>query len=428
MTRRSRASSIRGNSPNLDAADPARAAFEAGRYEEALGLLDRLGREDPATGANRALLLARLGRRDEAMAAYRAALARYPDNPAAAEGLARLLGETGADAEALSVLQGALRRRPEPVLQARTAMPLLRLGRLREGFRAYAHRWSVPEYGDDRHAVRRPDPATAWHGQCSVAGRRVLVFAEQGFGDTLQFVRFVPELARRGAQVLLEVQPELLPLLRGFPGTTEVFAQGAAARGETVPAFELSCPLLDLPGIFRTSLATLPRPVAPAVPPRRLAAWRARLGEAGRPRVGLAWSGRVTGGDVRPIPPALLRPLLDLPVAFHAVQAGVPDEDRAALPGLIVHEGAIGDFADAAALMSLLDAVVTIDTAAAHLAGTLGRPGLVMLAHVADWRWLAGRPDCPWYPSLALLRQPAPADWAPVVAQAGHALRRLFRL
>jgi hypothetical protein len=412
----------------LDAADPARAAFEAGRYEEALGLLARRGQDDPATCTNRALLLSRLGRKDEAMEAYRAVLARHPGHPGAAEGLALLLGEIGADGEALRVLQGALRRYPAPVLEARTAMPLLRLGRLREGFRAYAHRWTVPEYGDDRHATRRPDPATAWHGQYSVAGRRVLVFAEQGFGDTLQFVRFVPELARRGAQVLLEVQPELLELLRGFPGTTEVFAQEAAARGEPVPAFALSCPLLDLPGIFRTSLATLPRPVPPAVPPERLAAWRARLGEPGRPRVGLAWSGRVTPGDVRPVPPALLRPLLDLPVAFHAVQVGVSDEDRAALPGLVVHEGAIADFADAAALMSLLDAVVTIDTAAAHLAGTLGRPGLVMLAHVADWRWLTGRQDCPWYPSLGLLRQPAPGDWAPVVAQAGHALRRLFRL
>jgi hypothetical protein len=317
-----------------------------------------------------------------------------------------------------------MRGRAHPVLQARTAMPLLRLGRLREGFRAYAHRWSVPEYGGDRHATRRPDPATAWHGQCSVAGRRVLVFAEQGFGDTLQFVRYAPLVAAREGVVVLAVPAGLVALCAGLAGVAEV-----VSLDDPPPATALRCPLLSLPLIFFTTLETIPREVPYlAPPPARREEWRTRLAPDGRLRVGLAWSGNPEHPNDanRSIPFAALAPILAVPgCRFHVLQYFVADADAArlaALPGVADDRAAIRDFADTAAIAGEMDLVISADTAPAHLAGALGRPVWLMLPYAPDWRWLVGREDSPWYPTARLFRQTVPRDWAGVTARVAAAL------
>jgi hypothetical protein len=288
--------------------------------------------------------------------------------------------------------------------------------------------------------VRQAGPA--WTGAQDIAGRTVLLYCEQGLGDTLQFLRFVPAVLARGATVKLAVQPDIIPLLPALPGVTPV------PLDQGVPEFDLQCPLVSLPAALGLGLDDLAATAAPYLQPpaERAAAWAARLApppaasglfarrSPARPpyRVGLAWSGNPGHANDRNRSLALrqLAPILAVPgCQFHVVQKDVRDTDIAALmaatgasPPLVDPRGLIGDLGDTAAIMARMDLVISVDTATAHLAGALGRPLWLLLPAVPDWRWLLRREDSPWYPTARLFRQRIAGDWAEVVERVAAAL------
>jgi Glycosyltransferase family 9 (heptosyltransferase) len=299
----------------------------------------------------------------------------------------------------------------------------LTLGDFRTGWRAYESRWQ----GRNLSPQRRDFTAPLWLGEGALKGKTILLHAEQGFGDTLQFVRYAPAVAASGAKVILEVQRELVRLLSGLEGVEAVIG-----RGETLPPFDLHCPLLSLPLACRTELQTIPGPV-PYLEPAAddVRQWRELLPQ-GRPRIGVVWSGDPShDNDVnRSIPLKMLAPLFDRPdVDFVSLQHKVRDEDQAALRD---HENlsscgrGFRDFADTAAVMANLDAVISIDSAVAHLAGAMGKPLLLLLPLGADFRWLRERTDSPWYPTARLFRQPQFGDWSSVIESVTQELRALF--
>ena len=319
--------------------------------------------------------------------------------------------EIGEEEDALALSRAMMPRFPDhAVLRWNASLAALQLGQFEDGWRDYESRWQVPGHDPPRADARLPDPAT-------IRGQRILLLREQGRGDVLQFVRYAPLLAERGALVSLSVTDDLKPLLAGMVGLTAVVGED-----EAEPKHDIVIPLMSLPLVFGTTLATIPAPV-PYIQadPARAAVWRSRLGgEVGRPagpranlRVGLVWSSTNPGAQ-RSTTLRSLRPLLDCPlVSFHALQPAVSAADRVTMAeqGRITdHSAGLTDFAETAALIDGLDLVISIDTAVAHLAGAMGKPTWIMLPYRAEWRWLRDRNDSPWYPAARLFRQPARGD------------------
>jgi hypothetical protein len=290
-------------------------------------------------------------------------------------------------------------------------------GDLATGFALYEARFEDPRLGTPARSL----PWPRWSGVEPLAGQRILLHAEQGLGDTLQFARYAPLVAARGARVVLEVPAPLAGLLRPLDGVSAVIA-----RGNPLPVVDCHCPLGSLPLALGTTLATIPASIpylhADAVD---VAAWQAQPGDR-RPRVGLVWAGnrRHRNDRRRSLPLAALAPLARGPWQLVSLQKDLTLDDAQRLAGWQAIDAGprLGDFAATAAALTALDLVVTVDTAVAHLAGALGRPAWVLLPHAPDWRWLLGRADSPWYPTLRLFRQPRPGDWARVVRQVADAL------
>jgi hypothetical protein len=241
--------------------------------------------------------------------------------------------------------------------------------------------------------------------------------AEQGLGDTLQFVRYAPLVARHGAKVLLEVQPPLLHLLSDIEGVAAIFAQG-----EKLPAFDLQCPLMSLPLAFGTEMHSIPAEIPYIrVAADRVSKWRERMGEGRVPRIGIAWAGSAAhkNNSKRSIALERFAPLLKTQgVEFVSIQKELSRSDAAMLAdhANVLHVGEeLGDLADTAAVISLLDLVVSADTSVVHLAGALGRPVWILVPLAADFRWLLRREDSPWYPTARLFRQPQLGDWDSVL-------------
>jgi Tfp pilus assembly protein PilF len=356
-----------------------------------------------------------LHRPQEAAVWFAQAVAAAPDDPLARVNLAGAL-MLGADpAAALPHYRRARTLAPD-LAEAGLgeAIALLTLGDWPAGWDAYEARLLDPRFG----AIAAGIPGPRWHGPEPVEGRTLLLLAEQGMGDTLQFCRYSAALRARGARVVLQAAPPLLPLLRDL-------ADSVAAPGDKLPRFDAWCPLMSLPRAFATTPQTVPAGAYLAADPQHLRAWRRRLGRRRGLRVGLAWAGNPDHPlDVlRSLPECALAPLLAVPgIEAHVLQPGVQPED-----GRIRRHPEIADFADAAALASLMDVVVTVDTAVAHLAGALGRRVWILLAHAADFRWMLERTDTPWYPSALLFRQARPRDWSGVVEAAARALHGLVQ-
>jgi hypothetical protein len=267
-----------------------------------------------------------------------------------------------------------------------------------------------------------------WDGS-PLDGRHVLVRCFHGLGDTIQFIRYVPLLARRAQSVTVEMQPELLDLLAAVPGITRLLP---LSPEEERSAADLGCEAqidtTELPHAFRTTLATIPKPARLFVEPARLgAAGRQAASMPGRLKVGLVWASGAWKPE-RSVVLDQLAPLGAIPGLSLVVLQRGPEYERWRREGggPPMRDGlASDDMADTAAAIAALDLVLTPDTMVAHLAGTLGAPVWVMLHFAADWRWLLGRSDSPWYPSMRLFRQTAPGDWSSVVGQIGGALARL---
>ena len=359
---------------------------------------------------------------DAAIAAARQAIELQPARALSHLNLAVALSERGDDEGAFTACQRAWELAPGlPVTRLAYSHLLLARGDYARGLPLYEARWDAPEFRSLHAPLRQP----RWDGR-SLTGERVLIRAEQGFGDSIQFIRYASVIAERGGIAVVEVQPGLADLFRAAKGVTEV-----APMGSPRPAFDLQAPMLSLPLICGTTLETIPAEVPYlTVDAARQEVWRARLGpDHSRLRVGLAWRGSEAnpGNPLRSIPVELLAPLFELEgVEFFSLQKFAGTEPAAALPAqLIDHSAELLDFADTAALIGELDLVISIDSAVLHLAGALGQRVWGLLRFAADWRYFQRREDSPWYPTMRLFRQPRHRDWEPVVAAARSQLAGL---
>lgn len=387
------------------------------RYDEALAALDEASRLAPLDAdphVNRGNLLIARNRHDEAIASFESALRLRPDFAEAQANLGLALQHLRCHDEADAAFDRAIALDPKYAgAYWNKALLALALGDFERGWQYFDWRWQTPALRRAQRAFTQPQ----WRGDTPLSGKTVLVHPEQGLGDFIQFCRYVPLLIQRGARVVVETRPPLVELARSLaPELTVV------ATGSPLPDFDLHCPVMGLPAAFGTTLADIPANVPYLhADPRRRAHWAQRLGPRTRPRIGIAWSGNPTqqSDRLRSMRLENLEALFDLPLDFHIVQKDIRPADAerlAALPMLHDHSGALGDFADTAALMAEMDLVISVCTSTAHLAGALGRPVWVMLGHSPCYRWMLDREDSPWYPTASLIRQPAPGDWASVVA------------
>lgn len=433
------------------------------RWDEAAGALRRAISLDPQRAdAHNALGYALLttGAREAAIAAFERALALRPAYPEALNNLGSALRAAARLEEAESALQRSVTLRPGYgaalanlglVLQERgryadaldiydravaaapglaaahgnRAMLLLLLGRLEEGFAEYQWRWKMPGFATPVRELGAP----AWDGS-SLTARTLLVHAEQGLGSAIQFVRYVSRTLSRtvsrsgAARVILECPRPLLRLFR------QSFSEGSGidlvAKGDTLPRADWQVPLMSLPQVMGTSLASIPADVPYLrADPDEAATWRQRLAASPRPRVGLVWAGnpRHENDHNRSMPARFLAPLIaDGQATMFSLQVPASATDLAVLPGVTDLAKELTDFAATAAGIEALDLVISVDTAAAHLAGALGKPVWLLLPYVPEWRWLLEREDSPWYPTMRLFRQSSPGDWAGVVERVAAAL------
>jgi tetratricopeptide (TPR) repeat protein len=373
---------------------------------------------------NRGNALQGLKRHDEALASFDQALAIRGDYVLALNNRGNSLRILRRYAEALASFDRALAIKPDyaETHWNRSCLQLL-LADFAAGWAEYEWRWRTQEFAP----WRRDFAAPPWLGETPLDGKTILLHAEQGLGDAIQFLRYLPMVAASGARIVLEVQAPLKALLAGLSGIEH--AAAIVVRGETLPGFDCHCPLASLPLAFKTRLDTIPASIPYVSASRdRVTKWRQRLPESGKRRIGIAWAGNPAfrGDEPRSIGLARFSPLVSAGgVEFLSLQRDLRQGDRDILrhhPQVVQPGDAIADFADTAALMSLVDLVISSDTSVVHLAGAMGKPVWVLLHTDADWRWLVDRGDSPWYPTARLFRQPEIDDWESVVARVADEL------
>jgi tetratricopeptide (TPR) repeat protein len=425
--------------------------LRSGRWDEALGcfsLCDRLQPDQAPILQQRALALCGLGRFEEALDDTKRAHALDPANADICNKAGTILQSLGRNEEALSWFDRSLASRPNHVETLNDkAFSLIELRRFDEAFAVYGRskaidpghaptNWNLAllqmmtgnfEAGwagrEVRWSTLLPGEAPKlsrpiWLGDESIAGKTILLHSDEGLGDAIQFARYVPMVAARGARVVLAIEDALYPLLSGMAGVSQCLPKSTAA----LPAYDLHCPLSSLPLAFRTRLDSIPaqKSYLPPPPADRVQGWQDRLGPHDRLRVGLVWSGNPKHDNDRnrSIPLRMLARLLDLDASFVSLQKDPRPDDRATLlerPEIIDLTAHLNDFAETAALVSCLDLVIAADTSVAHLAAALGCPTWILLPYTPDYRWLLDRDDSPWYPTVRLFRQTATREYASVL-------------
>jgi len=408
------------------------------RCVAALESLDRaleIKPDYPDAHCNRGNVLKELGQWEAALASYDRAIALQADHTDAHCNRGLLLQQMNRLDAALESFDRAIASKPDHArAYVNRSMARLVIGDFENGWEDYEWRRRLPDAAFVREKRDYAEPR--WTGEQSLRGKAVLLHAEQGLGDTLQFCRYAQSVAELGAVVILEVPAPLRSLLTSVPGVTHVLA-----TGEAPPAFDFHCSLMSLPWALRTTLRNIPA----AIPYLRSDAekqrfWRGALGASSRRRVGLVWSGgfRPDQPDLwsvhnrRNIPLAKLAVLQHPDIEFFSLQKGQPAESE--LEELVAQRWngppitnlthLLHDFSDTAALIEQLDLVITVDTATAHLAGALGKPVWILNRHDTCWRWLLERTDSPWYPTATLYRQERPGDWEAVVERVRQDLAR----
>jgi len=403
---------------------------QRGRHAEALPLLERsasLVPAEPEFHNNLGLVFAALDDNDRAIESYRRALERKPDHATAWNNLGLACQAANRLPEAIASFRRALALMPA-FAQAHwnLALALLASGEYAEGWREYEWRLRLPELG----GRAAPLPIPRWEGD-DMRGRTLLVTAEQGIGDALQFIRFIAPLAQRGVRVIVQMPSEL----RGLLATAAGVAATVATTG-TVPACDAEIPLLSLPcrlGVDADDVSVAGGGYLRSDPARKRVIDTAfARDDASMPRIGIAWAGAPHHrNDIRrSMPLALLAPLLSLPgIRWYSLQKGNAAAQIDAVPEAqaMTPLDAHSDFVQTAALIDALDAVVSVDTSIAHLAGALGKPVFVLLPYAPDWRWCIAGERTPWYPTARLFRQPAIGDWQSAVASLRAALRTMSR-
>jgi tetratricopeptide (TPR) repeat protein len=423
--------------------------LEMGQLESAREASARALHLDPnqsAAQVNLANALSALGQFEASETLCRQILARHPQYPDAGLAMARCLCLKGDPLQARSLLEALIAQAPNhreahgllleilvrlgqwedydaamgrlislhghpPAIETYDRGLLdLRMGNLRRGWARYESRLECPGLVVPKRDFTQP----RWEGG-SFEGKTLLVHFEQGLGDTFMFVRYAARVKARGGRVLLEVQPALADVVATCPGIDVV-----VPHGSPLPAFDLHIPLLSLPWLFGTDLQNIPAEVPYLGVPEKVPNWQ-RITELlstseSSIRIGVAWAGspKHKRDSERSLPPALLAPLAALPgVSWYSFQLGAEEEPP--LPGLVSLDPFIRNFSDTAYALSGMHLVITVDTALAHLAGALGIPTLLLVAFIPDFRWMMGRDDTPWYPTVRLYRQPAPGDWSAVI-------------
>jgi tetratricopeptide (TPR) repeat protein len=362
------------------------------------------------------------GQHDKAVQCYQKAIDFNPNSADAYYNLGNILKDKGHLDEAISYYQKAVEIRPNFV-NAHFNMSLTNLlsYNFKQGWAGYEWRWKLE--GKIQHNFSQP----LWDGS-DIRGLTILLHAEQGFGDTIQFIRYVPLIAQQGAEVIIWCQEALASLLQNVKGIKQVFA-----RGEQIPQFDVHCPLASLPFVFDTVLESIPA-IIPYITVDSLLVrqWFNKIQrDNSKLKIGIAWSGSKTHIRDRYRSCALetFSPLTQLDnIALYSLQKGEaikqamnPPEDMK----LIDYTEEISDFSDTAAFIENLDLVISVDTVVAHLAGALGKPVWTLLPFAPDWRWMLNREDSPWYPTMRLFRQPVPGDWNSVMKKVSEELQKL---
>ena len=387
---------------------------------ESFGQAVRYDHANAAAHYNAASIYWQRGDYAKAAEAYRHCLRAAPQHLVALNDLGLAEAALGNHPAAIECYDRVLRLAPDfAEAQFNKSLTCLLLGNFAEGWRLWEarKRKKIP-------VGYRDFGLPLWTGAQEISGRHILLHWEQGFGDTVQFIRYAPMVQAKGADVALMVQPELAPLIRRVMPDIRITEE--APKEAT-----LQCPLMSLPRAFGTLLENIPpAPLWPADEARSIA-WRARLGHADRPRIGFSWRGSAGHGNDRNRSVAMQEflPLMDGKLAWFGIQKGMPDSDQGALsavPALRVFDAEITDFEDTAALIAEMDLIITVDTSLAHLAGSMGRECWVMLPFNPDWRWLLERQDSPWYPCVRLFRQNRIGDWTNVFAELRAALDERF--
>jgi tetratricopeptide (TPR) repeat protein len=404
--------------------DLAVALAESGHREESIGLFDKTIELNPGfvwAYSSKGITLARLGRREEAMECMRRALEIDPNAPAGYNNFGSVLQEEGRWDEACEQFRKAVSLDPNSATARwNLARVLLILGHIKEGWAEFDSRLQLPHLN-----LKRNFTEPQWDGS-DPTGKTILLHAEGGHGDALNFIRLVPQIARRGAKLILECQPSLVPLLERMPELDRVIA-----RGQPLPPFDWQIPLQSLPHVLGLTLENIPNQVPYlSAPPDRVEKWKQRLAKETKVRVGLVWSGSVyAGGDSRTRTIDVFAPLAEVPgFKFFSLQKG-KDSTQPPPPGMdwADYTAELHDFADTAALVQNLDLVVTIDTSVAHLAGALAKLVWVLIPFQSDFRWLLDRTDTPWYPTMRLFRQTKVGDWDTPIHELVTALRGFRR-
>jgi tetratricopeptide (TPR) repeat protein len=406
---------------------------DLGRPEDALSSCDQAIALRPnyaQAWSNRGNALSDLNRPREAQASYERALAASSSLADAWNNLGLTFVDMNRHADALACYERALALSPDAAeTHWNRALCLLQTGELTAGFAEYEWRWARKRIAPSRRAFDAP----LWLGDTPLAGKTILLHAEQGLGDTLQFCRYAALVAAQGAHVVLEVQPELTRLLAGLEGVGE-----RVTAGDPLPPFDYHSPLLSLPLALHTTIATIPARTPYLFADRPTASrWQARVDAAASAqpnalKVGLVWAGghrphvpELRKNDARrSLSFARFAPIVEVPgVQFFSLQKGANAvqqlgamrEHHEASRRIVDWTDELTDFADTAALVDNLDLVISVDTSTAHLAGAMNKPVWILNRLDTCWRWMLEREDSPWYPSARLFRQPALGDWDSVI-------------
>jgi tetratricopeptide (TPR) repeat protein len=388
------------------------------RFEEALAENQRAYARDPSSADhcdNIGIVLERSGRDEEALPWFERALALRPDFIDTLNNKALVLGRLRRFQESVAAYQCVKTLDPDNA-EATLGLGLLHLlaGEFEPGWAGHKARLKM-----DSSAAYPKFAEPMWLGEEDVEGKTILIHVDEGLGDTIQFARYVPMVAARGARVVLVVADAVQPLLSGLPGIWKCLPFSAGA----LPPFDMHCPMSSLPMAFGTRLDTIPSAISylPALPEARVRAWKERLGPHDKLRVGLVWSGNPAHRNDRNRSVALLNVLDvlgDVDATLVSLQKDPRPDDKALLlerPGIVDLTVELTDFIETAALVSCLDVVITVDTSVAHLSAALDRPTWILLPYTPDYRWLLDRDDSPWYPAVRLFRQSESREYTSVL-------------
>jgi Flp pilus assembly protein TadD len=386
-----------------------------GRFDDAVACCRREMEIEPANADahyNLGLALQNLGRLEEAVAAYQKAVELRPDYVDALVNLGSVSRQGLNTGAALRCFEEAIRREPQnPKAHWERCATLLALGDYERGWPEYEWRWRQNDFATPPPLFPQP----RWNGS-DLGGRRIFLYPEQGYGDTIQFARYATLVARRGGVVIIGSPPPLRALMATIPGVREV-----ATNRATLPRFDVYAPLMSLPAIFGTTLETVPVEIPYLAPPRN--DFKFENTNDGQFRVGIAWAGARShkNDSNRSAPLECFLPLMELPgVRCHSLQVGdgIEELSQPQVAGKITDLGSrFRDFGDTAQAVAQMDLIVSVDTCVAHLAGAMGKSVWTLLPYEAEWRWMLRREDTPWYPGMRLFRQTDPGNWNRVLVR-----------